>query len=261
MQTPGLTPGRHFHTCPWQLWFLGVRTVAASHSCSSYCAAACEPRAKRWCRGSGGRAWATLSSLRRGRPAGSSIGGCVSDFALAPLRGLDVQTSPERAEREGPARGRRRQEAPPLKGAGRAPPLGRTRGPKEGAGLPAGPGCERPQGGQPRAGARAGLRSQQVGSRRWPAQAGRAGRPAPQWRPQPAPYKGRGRRKRKPAAPRTLRPSGGGGGGWGLSAPPAYGPRTPPELRGASLKAAPAPLFSPFLLHCRSGKNVGAGRG
>ncbi|CAO2637741.1 Atxn7, partial [Lemmus lemmus] len=51
--------------------------------------------------------------------------------ALAPLRGLDVQTSPERAEREGPARGRRRQEAPPLKGAGRAPPLGRTRGRKE----------------------------------------------------------------------------------------------------------------------------------
>ncbi|XP_060246603.1 POLG alternative reading frame-like [Meriones unguiculatus] len=88
--------------------------------------------------GSGGRASATQSSLRRGRPAGASIGGCVSDFALAPLRGLDVQTSPERAEREGPARGRRRQEAPPLKGAGRAPPLGRTRGRKEGAGLPAG---------------------------------------------------------------------------------------------------------------------------
>ncbi|XP_050995874.1 ataxin-7 isoform X1 [Acomys russatus] len=96
--------------------------------------------------GAGGRASATHSSLRRGQPAGSSIGGCVSDFALAPLRGLDVQTSPERAEREGPARGRRRQEAPPLKGAGRAPPLGRTRGRKEGAGLPAGPGCERPQG-------------------------------------------------------------------------------------------------------------------
>jgi hypothetical protein len=214
-------------------------------------------------RGSGGRAWATLSLLRRGRPAGSSIGGCVSDFALAPLRGLDVQTSPERAEREGPARGRRRQEAPPLKGAGRAPPLGRTRGRKEGAGLPAGPGCERPQGGQPRAGAQAGLRSRQFGSGRWPPEPGPAGRPAPQWQPQPAPYEGRGRRKRKPVAPRTLRPGGeaGGGRGRGLTAPRACGPRTPPELRGASLKAAPAPLFSPFLLHCRSGKNVGAGRG
>lgn len=75
----------------------------------------------------------------RGRPPGFSLGGCVSDFALAPLRGLDVQTSPERAKREGPARGRRQREAPPLKGAGRAPPLGRTRGRKEGAGA-AGPG-------------------------------------------------------------------------------------------------------------------------
>ncbi|XP_012590617.1 PREDICTED: ataxin-7 [Condylura cristata] len=42
-----------------------------------------------------------VSGRSVGRPA-SSIGGCVSDFALAPLRGLDVQTSPERAEREGP---------------------------------------------------------------------------------------------------------------------------------------------------------------
>lgn len=56
------------------------------------------------------------------------------DFALAPLRGLDVQTSPERAEREGPTRGRRR-EAPPLKGAGWVLLLlGRTRRRKEGAG-------------------------------------------------------------------------------------------------------------------------------
>lgn len=129
-------------------------------------------------RGSGGRAWATHESLRRGRPAGSSIGGCVSDFALAPLRGLDVQTSPERAEREGPARGRRRQEAPPLKGAGRAPPLGRTRGRKEGAGLPAGPGCERPQGGQRRAGARAGGPEAAAGWLRAPTSRGGPGRAA-----------------------------------------------------------------------------------
>lgn len=97
-----------------------------------------------------GRALRRHALMHRGRPAGSSIGDCVSDFALAPLRGLDVQTSPERAEREGPARGRRRREAPQLKGAGPAPPLGRTRGRKEGAGPP-GParGCERPQGGQP----------------------------------------------------------------------------------------------------------------
>lgn len=259
---PGLTPGQLFHTCHWQLWFLGFRAVAASHSCSSYCAASREPRAKSWCRGLRREGLGDAFVAAPGRPAGSSIGGCVSDFALAPLRGLDVQTSPERAEREGPARGRRRQEAPPLKGAGRAPPLGRTRGRKEGEGLPAGPGCERPQGGQPRAGAQAVLRSRQVGSGRWPPEPGPAGRPAPQWQPQP-PYEGRGRRKRKPAVPWTLRPGGeaGGGGGRGLTAPRACGPRTPPELRGASLKAAPAPLFSPFLLHCRSGKNVGAGRG
>lgn len=62
-----------------------------------------------------------------------------------------MQTSPERAEREGPARGRRRREAPLLKGAGWVPPLGRTRG-RKGPGR----GCERPQGEQPRAGLRCG---------------------------------------------------------------------------------------------------------
>lgn len=266
--TPGLTPGQHFTPAggslvaglphsgdfPFMLQLLCSRLASSERDAGAG--------------GSGGRASATHWSLRRGRRAGSSIGGCVSDFALAPLRGLDVQTSPERAEREGPARGRRRQEAPPLKGAGRAPPLGRTRGRKEGARLPAGPGCERPQGGQPRAGARAGLRLRQGGSGRWPPEAGRAG---------PGSQRRSGGRSRRPtraaagesesqqAASRTLRPGGGGGRareGWGLSAPRACGPRTPPELCGASLKAAPAPLFSPFfLLHCRSGKNVGAGRG
>lgn len=49
--------------------------------------------------------------------------------------------------------------------------------------------------------------------------------------------------------------AGGGPGGGGLGAGgccqaphPARGPRTPPELPGASLKAAPARLFSPFFV-------------
>lgn len=62
-------------------------------------------------------------------------------------------------------------------------------------------------------------------------------------------------------APRTLRRGGVGvvvageeaTGGWvaggAVSAlHPARGPRTPPELPGASLKAAPARLFSPFFV-------------
>lgn len=106
----------------------------ASGELSASCTSPCAP----WPGPPEGPTAATLCGAR-GRTPGFSVGGCVSDFALAPLRGLDVQTSPERAKREGPARGRRQREAPQLKGAGRAPLLGRTRGRKEGAGA-AGPG-------------------------------------------------------------------------------------------------------------------------
>lgn len=208
---------------------------------------------------------ATTLGSAPGSAARLSIGGCVSDFALAPLRGLDVQTSPERAEREGPARGRRRREAPLLKGASRVPPLGRTRG-RKGPGR----GCERPQGGQPRAGA---------AFRASPPRAAVAGR-GQLWVPASVPglaaEAGRGpcaavaggrRLVPSPEGPRESKakasPSHGlcaQGRGWprgrragrlgaAVSAPrPARGPRTPPELPGASLKAAPARLFSPFFV-------------
>lgn len=177
-------------------------------------------------------------ALPWGRPAGSSIGGCISDFSLAPVRGLDVQTSPERAEREGPASGRRRREAPPLKGAGRAPPLGRTHGRKEGAGQPGrARGCERPKGGQLEVlgcgsgfPARAAVVGRGAGAgplRRWPPRQvpgqRQAGDPAPRWRaaccPSP-PSGGRESRKRKLARAVDFAPRAGGGlqeaglGGW-----------------------------------------------
>ncbi|KAK2509125.1 hypothetical protein MC885_006443, partial [Smutsia gigantea] len=150
--TPGTAPGPHFLAARGflhQRRALGggfpftLMTAArppASAEQTATCASACAP-------GLDIRAGGPDGDNIRWCPGSSSIGGCLSDFALAPLRGLDVQTSAERAEREGPGRGRRRREAPPLKGAGRAPPLGRTRGRKEGAGPP-GParGCERPQG-------------------------------------------------------------------------------------------------------------------
>lgn len=161
-----------------------------------------------------------------GWAAGSAVGSCVSDFALAPLRGLDVQTSPERAEREGPARGRRRREAPPLKGAGRVPPLGRTRG-RKGPGR----GCERPQGGQPRAGLRFGPprrgRRWRAGGRRPPGRGRRqrqAGDPAPRsvaaGGSSPPPRAAGGESESEPAA-RTLRPGRGvarGEAGWAARA-------------------------------------------
>lgn len=211
--------------------------------------------------------------VARGPPAGSSIGGCVSDFALAPLRGLDVQTSAEQAEREGPARGRRRREAPLLKGAGRAPPLGRTRGRKEGAGPP-GParGCERPQGGQPegRGCVFGPLRRGQPwqGQLRAPAsvrvsaaEAGKGPYAAVLGRRRLVPSPEGPRESKAKASPRRGLCARGGGWpgrrrveragrpGGAVSAPhPACGPRTPPELPGASLKAAPARLFSPFFV-------------
>lgn len=233
------------------------------------------PTARVWTPEMEGATATTLVLVPWGRQSCSSIGGCVSDFALAPLRGLDVQTSPERAKREGPARGRRQREAPQLKGAGRAPPLGRARGRKEGAGPPGlARGCERPQGGQPkgwgcvsalpamgsrsRAGAApgAGLRAGSPRQRQ-------ADDPELRWRAASAsspPPRGRRSRKRKRARAADFAPRAGGGpGGGGLrglggrggavSAPhPARGPRTLPELPGASLKAAPARLFSPFFV-------------
>lgn len=197
--------------------------------------------------------------MPRGGPAGFSIGGCVSDFALAPLRGLDVQTSPERAEREGPARGRRRREAPRLKGASRTPPLGRTRGRKEGAGPP-GParGCERPQGGQPEgrgcvsglpaAGRRGGARGRGGGSAgpRLPRRR-QAGDLAPRWRAagaRPLPRGAAGVESESEPAPRTLRPGRGlaqeeAGGGAGR--PGALSARPTRPAGRARRRNSPAP--------------------
>lgn len=229
-----------------------------------------------WSETPGGRARRRRHSMvPRGRAACSSIGGFVSDFALAPLRGLDVQTSPERAKREGPAWGRRRREAPLLKGAGRAPWLGRTRGRKEGAGPP-GParGCERPQGGQlegrgcvfrpPRRGqpwlGRGQLRAP-ASVRVSAAEAGRGPCAAVAGRRRLVPSPEGPRESKAKASPRRGLCARGGGWhgrrrvgragrpGGAVSAPhPACGPRTPPELPGASLKAAPARLFSPFFV-------------
>lgn len=182
--TPGPSPGPRFPARPLRFPARPVaarrrrRPIHAFDSCvaagSQGCRAPCtSPRAPR-------------SAAPRDGPPGSSVGNCVSDFALAPLRGLDVQTSPERAEREGPARGRRRREAPLLKGAGRVPPRGRTRGRK-------GPdrGCERPQGGQPRAGLRFGPRRR---GQRWRG----AGRRAPASGSRLAAAAGRGPRAAEP---------------------------------------------------------------
>lgn len=179
---------------PFTLLTAARPPASAEHTatCASACAPGPDPRAggpdgdsTRWC-------------------PGSSIGGCLSDFVLAPLRGLDVQTSPVRAEREGPARGRRRREAPPLKGAGRAPPLGRTRGRKERAGPP-GParGCERPQGGQPE-GRGCVFGPPRQGQPRWGAGRGRLQAPASRPR-----FRGRGRQGPRVAvaARRRLVPS------------------------------------------------------
>lgn len=205
----------------------------------------------------------TLVVVPWGRQSGSSIGGCVSDFALAPLRGLDVQTSPVRAKREGPARGRRQREALQLKGAGRAPPLGRARGRKEEAGPPGlARGCERPQGGQPkgwgcvsalpamgslsRAGAApaAGLRA---GSPRL-RQAGRqatlncGGGPLA---PHPLPRATRRSRKRKRARAADFAPRAGGGPGGGglreLSGRGALSARPTRPAGRARCRNSPAP--------------------
>lgn len=253
-RTPGTSPGPRFLAC---LSRFPARPAAARrrrpiHAFDSCAAAgsggfrlpAPAPAPRSPLSGLGRRARRRpQSAAPRGGPPGSSIGGSVSDFALAPLRGLDVQTSPERAEREGPARGRRRREAPLLKGAGRVPPLGRTRGRK-------GPsrGCERPQGEQPRAGLRFGPPRRGRAGAGLRAGAGGRGRQGTLrrgvWRPAARPLpRGPREAKAKASRRRGLCSRGGGWPGGRRAGRPGLLSGAPPGPRAAHAAGTPRRLL------------------
>lgn len=120
-------------------------------------------------------------------------------------------------------------------------------------------------GAAPGAGLRAGL-----GSRGRQGTLRRGGGPPPA---RPLPRGAAGVESESEPGPRTLRPGRGVAqeeAGWEGWAAGGRCQRAPPGLRAAHAAGTPRRLlksgpprdsFPPFLLHCRSGKNVGAGRG